>query len=67
MLERQIYKRISSKEAFEIAKKIKEERDKEYIKEIENKSNLKYEKNKREYDIFWANFTSKMTSQAFFS
>ncbi len=65
MLDRQIYKRISSKEAFEIAKKIKEERDKEYIKEIENKSNLKYEKNKSEYEIFWKNFTTKITSPTF--
>ena len=67
MLEKKISKRISTKEAFEIAKEIKEDRDKEYNKEIENKSNLKYEKNKMEYEIFWKNFTTKITSPTFLS
>ena len=55
MLEREIYKRINAKDAFDIAKKIKEERDREYNKEIndKNENRLKYEKNKREYDQFW--------------
>ena len=65
MLEKKISKRISIKEAFEIAKKIKEDRDKDYNEEIENKSNLKFEKNKMEYDIFWKNFTTKINSPAF--
>ena len=65
MLEKKISKRISTKEAFEIAKKIKEDRDKEYNKEIESKSNLKYEKNKMESEIFWKNFTTKITSPTF--
>ena len=69
MLEREIYKRINAKDAFDIAKKIKEERDREYNKEIndKNENRLKYEKNKREYDQFWNDFSTKLASHAFFS
>jgi len=69
MLQREISKRINAKDAFEIAKKIKEDRDREYNKEIEdkNENRLNYEKNKREYEQFWKEFSTKISSPAFFS
>jgi hypothetical protein len=34
--------------------------------EEENEKKLKYEKDKREYDEFWNNFTTKLTTPTFF-
>ncbi len=68
MLEKDFIKRINTKDAFDIAKQIKENRDLELQKEMEeeNEKKLKYEKDKREYDEFWSNFTTKLTTPAFF-
>ena len=68
MLEKDFNKRINTKDAFDIAKQIKENRDLELQKEMdeENEKKLKYEKDKREYDEFWNNFTTKLTNPTFF-
>ena len=73
MLEREVHKRINAKDAYDIALKIKEERDLEYKNEmleddyIGNNCNEEHfiNDNKREYEEFWSNFNNKVSTGFF--